>query len=87
MAYTLGVQQESAVAQMITNWMGDDGFLKVLDSQFRRPFYLGDTIWTKGKVVKKYIDNGEHLVDIEAGAESNRGWTTLLSKATVQLIS
>jgi hypothetical protein len=41
----------------------------------------------KGKVTKKYIVDGEHLVDIECWGENQRGEITLPGSATVRLPS
>jgi len=45
--------------------MGDDGFLWKFDAQIRRFVMEYDTTWVKGKVTKKYIDDGKCCVDIE----------------------
>ena len=65
--YAVGfsAQLEGNIAHLICNWMGDDGFLKKLNCQSRRIYTLGDMCWLKGKVVKKYIENDEHLVDLQ----------------------
>jgi hypothetical protein len=34
---------------LLTNWMGDDGFLWKFNTQIRRFVMLGDTTWIKGK--------------------------------------
>ena len=62
-AYDVGAQRNSWVSQGITNWMGDDGFLKSLYCEYRRFNVYGDIQFIKGKITKKYELNGEHLVD------------------------
>ena len=64
-AYDYGCQRISWLDNVVTNWMGDDGFLKNLNGTLKRFNIVGDTHWMKGKVTKKYIVNGEYLVDIE----------------------
>ena len=49
------------LAHLITNWMGDDGFLKRLRAELRLFNVLGDTTWLKGKVTQKYIKDGEEV--------------------------
>jgi acyl dehydratase len=87
--YAVGfsAQLEGNVAHLITNWMGDDGFLKILDCQIRRIWIVGDMLWLKGNVVKKYIEDGEHLVDLKVWAENQDHITILPATATVRLVS
>jgi len=48
-----GVMRFGWVAPLLTNWMGDHGFLKRLDVQVRRPGLYGDVTTYAGKVVSK----------------------------------
>ena len=71
----------------MTNWIGDDGFLKKLSVQVRRFNLVGDTTWCKGKVVNKHISEGEHLVECEIWGENQRGEITAPGHAVVRLPS
>ena len=71
---------------MLCNWMGDDGFLKVLDCQFRVPPIHGDALWMKGKVTNKSNEGSEKLVDLEVHCENQDGLMLVPGKATVQLL-
>jgi hypothetical protein len=84
---TFGTQMDAMLGHLITNWMGDDGFLKKFDSQNRIIDPNGDANWCRGKVLKKYIANGEHLVDIALWIESIRGWIVTSAIATIVLPS
>jgi hypothetical protein len=84
-AYDLGGQRNAWISQVITNWMGDDGWLKTLYCEYRRFNVFGDIQFIKGKITKKYELNGEYLVDIDAWAENQRGEVTAPAKATVVL--
>ncbi len=48
-----GVMRFAWSTPFITNWMGDDGFLKRLNCQVRKPMIYGDTIRYTGKVKEK----------------------------------
>lgn len=79
---------EHFLARLITNWMGDDGFLRRLDCLKLANVPLGDTIFGKGKVTRKYVcPNGEHLVDLDVWIESVRGYVPDVATATVSLLS
>ncbi len=86
-AYDYGCQRISWLCNLITNWMGDDAFLKRLRAELRRFNVVGDTTWLKGKVAKKYVENSQYLVDIECWAENQRGENTMPGIATVILPS
>jgi len=84
-AYDYGCQRISWLGNLLTNWMGDDGFLERLSGRLLRFNVVGDTTWCKGKVAKKYVDNNQHLVDIDCWAENQRGEKTSAGIATVRL--
>lgn len=86
-AYDYGPQRISWLSHLMTNWIGDDGFLKGLSVQLRRPNFVGDTTWCKGKVTNKFIKDGEYLVECEVWAENQRGEITAPGHATVRLPS
>lgn len=86
-AYDYGCQRLSWLGNLLTNWQGDDGFVKRLRGELRRFNVIGDTQWIKGKITKKYIENGEHLVDCEVWAENQRGEITAPGIATIALTS
>lgn len=83
--YDFGAQRNSWMAQIVTNWIGDYGFLKKLEASYRRFNVFGDTQYIKGKVTKKYVENSEHLVDLEIWAENQRHEVTAPGKATALL--
>ena len=75
------------MCRLITNWMGDDGFVCKFSWRhvWRTP--VGDALLINGRVTKKYVANGEHLVDISAWCLNLRGTITDMATATVKLIS
>ena len=75
------------MGQFVTDWMGDDGTLKKFSGQVRHPNIIGDSSFIKGRVVKKYISNGEHLIDCEIRVENQAGLVTAPGTATVALVS
>jgi hypothetical protein len=55
--------------------------------EIRQLNIIGDATYCKGKVIKKYKDGEDHLVDLEVWAENMRGEITAPGKATVILRS
>ena len=88
MQYDVGLQRHCWAVHLLTNWMGDDGWVKNSYTEYRRFNYYGDVIYIKGKVTKKYIDeNGEYCVDIERSAINQRGENIMPGHAAVILPS
>ena len=85
--YDYGPQRSSWMASLVTNWMGDAGFLKRIRTQMRGFNIMGDCTWARGKVTRKYIKDGNALVDIEIRGENQRGELTTPGLATVLLPS
>jgi len=84
--YDVGAQRQGWLINLLTNWMGDEGWLKKNYAEYRRFVYLSDVVWCTGKVTKKYVDDsGEHCVDIETHAVNQRKEDTMPGHSTVVL--
>ena len=83
--YDVGPQRISWLGNLLTNWVGDDGFVRMLDVKLRRPNIFGDVSWCRGKVVGKRVEDGLHLVDLEVHVENQLSETTATGTATVEL--
>ena len=86
-AYDYGCQRCCWMGHLLTNWVGDHGFVKKMYVELRRFNVLGDTTWCKGKVTGKREENGEHLVDMDVWGENQRKEVTMKGTATVRLPS
>ena len=84
-SYDYGPQRAAWMGHLITNWMGDDGFINKLRVELRRFNLVGDTTWCKGKVTKKYFKDKEPIVEIDIWAEDQRGEVTAKGNAVVLL--
>jgi acyl dehydratase len=86
-AYDYGPQRISWFGNLMTHWIGDDGFLSMLDVQVRRFNLIGDTTWVRGAVTDKFERHGDTLVACDLWAENQRGETTSQGKAEAILPS
>ena len=86
-AYDYGCQRMSWLGHVLTNWMGDDGFLWKMYGELRLFNVIGDTHWIKGKVTRKYIEGGKCCVDVDCWGENQRGDTTMPGHGTIILPS
>ena len=53
------------VGKYLTDWTGPEGELKEISFRIGTPCFPGDTMTMTGKVVKKYTEGDQHLVDVE----------------------
>ncbi len=83
--YDYGSIRECLLMNLITNWMGDDGWLWKLKCQHRKFVYTGDTYWVTGKVTAKRITDVGAEVDLEVWIENQRGTVVSPGSATVLL--
>ena len=83
--YDWGGQRMSWLINLLTHWMGDDGFITKLDVRLREPNFLGDTTWLKGRVLAKRLEQGQHLVDIECWGQNQLEQVTMPGSATIRL--
>ena len=78
---------EAMLSRLITDWMGDDGWLEKMSIQMRRFNIFGDKLTVKGKVIAKEIQEGAHLIQCEIWVENDREGISVPGKATVRLPS
>jgi hypothetical protein len=86
-AYDYGPERVSWMSHMMTNWIGDDGFLRKLEAKIVRHNPEGDLLTINGEVVRKYRDGGNYCVDCELVATQQDGETSCVASATAYLPS
>jgi len=83
--YDVGPQRISWMGQLMTNWMGDTGFMRKLSATIRRPNIFGDVSWCKAQIVDKRVEEGIHVVDLALQVDNQLGETTAKGTAVVEL--
>jgi acyl dehydratase len=85
-AYDFGPERIAWHGHMLTDWMGDDGFLRKLKLEIRRHNPVGDAIWCRGVVTNKKVDDqGRHLIECELLAENQNKELSMKGRAEVEL--
>jgi acyl dehydratase len=85
-AYDVGIQRTCWQIHSLTNWMGDAGFLKSVNCQYRSHVYLSDVVRLGGSVVGKEIDaDGDAVVHVSTWARNQRGQEVMPGTATIRL--
>lgn len=85
--YDYGTMRTNWLAHLLTNWMGDDGWLVHLKTEMRSFNFLGDTTICSGVVRAKSVEGARRLAHIEVQATNQRGEVTSPGTATVMLPS
>ncbi len=65
--------------------MGNDGFLRRANCQLRRHNPAGDIVLIDGKVSRKYVEDGRHLVEIEQRARNQDDELSAIGSGVVEL--
>ncbi|MBX5486383.1 MAG: MaoC family dehydratase N-terminal domain-containing protein [Mycolicibacterium hassiacum] len=84
--YDYGQMRAAWITHLLTNWIGDDGWLTEMDIQMRGFNYHGDVHWCRGRVVAKG-ETPDDPVTIEVSATNQRDETTTKGTAKVLLPS
>ncbi|MGW1029042.1 FAS1-like dehydratase domain-containing protein [Streptomyces sp. NPDC002577] len=86
--YDYGRMRETWLIHLLTDWMGDDAWLRWLRVEFRKFNYVGDAQYLSGTVTRLHRDEGGRpAADLDLTAVNQRGETTTTGKATVLLPS
>ncbi|MFC1988227.1 MaoC/PaaZ C-terminal domain-containing protein [Chloroflexota bacterium] len=82
-----GMLKTAFLAQMVTQWIGEEGTLKSIEGQYRGLDFVDETITCKGVVTKTETVEGQNLVHCDIWTENNRGQRTTKGNAVVILPS
>jgi hypothetical protein len=83
-AYDYGPERCSWLTHQLTNWMGDDGFLRHATSKIRRHNPEGDVLLIKAAVTRKFQDAGRFLVEISQEARNQDNELSVLGTGSVE---
>lgn len=75
------------LGQLMTDWAGKEGSLRKLTCSYRGMNFPGEVVTCRGKVTKKEVENGEHLVELSLWAENAKGEKTVSGKAVAVMPS
>jgi acyl dehydratase len=75
------------LGQLMTDWVGEEGWLRQLSCSYKGMNYPGENIILRGKVTGKHVEKGEHLVECSVWAENPKGDKTASGMAVVVLPS
>ncbi len=89
MPVSRGLTRFACAAQLLTNWMGDLGFLRKLSVDLPNHFCYQDAMWLTGVVVNKYKETvgteEYHAVELQLSGSNQLGQTLVEGTAVVYL--
>lgn len=76
---------EGFFGRLATDWAGPESFLRKLRFSMNAPNCLGDTIVSRGWVVRTHLDGDAHLVDLEIHLDNQLGPDATIAYLTIEL--
>jgi amino acid adenylation domain-containing protein len=76
-----GVMRFAWITPLITNWMGNDGWLQRLNVRLHAPILYGDTTWYHGKISRISEVGSQLAVTIDISGVNQLGETTTTGEA------
>lgn len=64
---------EGFLDRVVTDWAGPHTFIRKRQMQMRASIYAGDTIVGRGKVDRRYQENGRYLLDLSISIANQDG--------------
>src|SRR6185295_16251671 len=86
-AHDTGAQRVAWLDNLVSNWIGDFGFVQRLSVRLSEPVLVSDTTWCHGAVVSKSIEGTEARVALRLWCVNQRGAVTATGSAEVLLPS
>ncbi|ODT88322.1 MaoC family dehydratase N-terminal domain-containing protein [Phenylobacterium sp. SCN 70-31] len=86
-AYDYSVMREAWLAHVLTDWMGDDGWMCHMHAEVRKFNYIGDLHVFTGQVMKKRHEDGRAIVDVRVAGVNQRGEESCHAVAAIALPS
>jgi hypothetical protein len=70
---------------MLRHWVGEAGDITRVGCQYRALNLRHDVLTARGLITRKYVDQGDHLIDLDIWVENQQGENTCPGTATVRL--
>lgn len=86
-AFLWGMMSINSMTRCLTNWIGDDAFVRRWKWRHIFRTLVGDASYSIGKVTNKRMENGEYLIDVFIWQQDMRGFIVDCAIATVALRS
>jgi len=85
--YDVGYQRLGWLGRFVTDWMGDDAFLRVLEGTLRKPTIVGDVTTFTGQVIERTVRDGKPVVVCRLAGQNQHGEDTVTGMAEIELVA
>ncbi len=75
----------AALGELVSNWLGHKGFVRKIGCQYRGMDMPDQPIVCRGKILRKWEESDEKLVELEIWTENSEGKKTTPGSAIVVL--
>ena len=88
-----GPLKNSFLAQVVSDWIGEEGVIKKLSVQYRGMDIPNKKLIGSGTVTRKYVDNSGNLVEVELqlinehGIITTNGWSLIMLPSRLDVSS
>lgn len=79
--YDIGRQRTASIVHLLTNWCGDNAYIRRLETRFTAPVFVGDCAWYRGAVSE--IDSATSTVTISVTGTNQKAEVHSEGTATV----
>lgn len=86
-AFGMGNLRFAYLHNMLRDWIGDRGQIIEVGCQYRLPNMKNDHLVCRGRITKKYVEEGKNLLELELRVDNQQGQNTSPGKAIVSLPS
>jgi len=77
---------QGLLGRYVTDWGGPESFPRKLGFDMRATNCPGDTLTLRGKVTKKYQQDGQKLVDLDVRVDNQSQQDTVTARITLELV-
>jgi len=85
--YDIGYQRLGWLCRVVTDWMGDDARLRMLEGSLRRPVIVGDLTLVSGCVTAKEVRHGRPIIVCTLSGKNQFGEETVSGSAEIELLA
>ena len=79
----MGYLKFADLGSMLTNWIGEDGWIRNIKTSYRSMDPVDYTLTARGKVTGKREEDGEGVIECEVWVENQNGDRTTPGSAVV----
>jgi acyl dehydratase len=84
--FAMGMMTAGFLSHMVTDWVGD-GNLRKYKVRFATRIWPGDTVTCKGKITRKYTQDGKNYIEADVFAENQNSEKAIVGAIVAELPS